>query len=480
MTGSYNYKTYYPGTPKDLEESNTLVLIKSSEFKVSLENLNSLQEEINKNPKNTKEAHKNLTTGVFDLYLDGDIFDFDVILYRNSEFVGYTIFSSLQHCYSSSGTPFGKIEISLVFERVQGEGNGFFIELQTYLDSNIENVKIFGSTENWEYQTSNSIPYLTKEDQTLKFTNRVFDYLEDPELCILTDSVVVTHKKGVSGLYVLSGVDIDSESFPFVRPVFYKGDLSVLKFSYQTGEYCVSSLTTLNSFNRPYDYLSGVIEEIPETFLDYNSQVLLFSEEDNYVLYFLETSEMVKYPKKKDGIRNCIVLDRWDPSGKVKYIPESDLKKEISLTCQVPVGFNDNSYSYQGKIGGWWIFKNSTKYTYMSVYGTIEGEVKLDFINSRLGLYQSEDSVYHLLPIDLGHSYKIRSDFKALDKISKVFSDILINPVELLSTLSPDYRCLLDGLRRKPLRTVGCFPKNIIGVGLGMVFYLSDGLLYCY
>ena len=482
MTGSYNYKTYYLGTPKDIEESSSLILLSSRDYNISLDTLPDLKDVIDNSL--VKIASRDYSENVFKVSFGEDIFDFDVIIYNNqvSGFIGYTIFSSLQHCYSSAGVPFKELNISLVFDRIKGDGNGFFIKLQTFLDPNIENTEIFGSTERWEYQDLSQI-HPDKEEGYLKFTNRLPDYHEDKSLCIITESGVITHDTGVSGLYILSGVEIDFSSFTKIKPVLYKDDLAILKYSNQTGEYCVSSLSTLNAFGRPYDHVSGVIDKyIPEKLVDYSGQVLLFSDKEDYLVYSLETSESIKYPKMTGNHRNCVVLDEWDPKGTVRYISEPNLKKEISMSCPVPMRFNDDSYVYQEKIGRWWCFRvSSTGFTYISVYGIINSNSEIGFLNDRMGVYiEPGTGIYHFLPIDIGHSYESQGN-RFLDKTIGEYSDIVIDSSKNLSLLPPELKCFLDGIRRKPIRLRGCLPgKNILGMGMGILFYLSEGLLYCY
>lgn len=487
MIVSYNYKTYYLGTPKDLEDSDTLILLKKpSDFNISLETLSELEKLISENPEeyDSRTAHKD-ENGDFYLSLGGNKkFEFDVIIYNNisSGYVGYTIFSSSQKCYSSGGIPFGYLKIDIILNRIEGESNKVLIELVTYLDKNVENRKILGNTERWEYQESKYINIPDSENSYLKFTNRIPDFLGDQDLCIVTDSGFISHKDGVFGSFILSGVEIDADSFSTIKPVYYKGDLAILKYSNQTGEFCVSSLTSLNPFGRPLDYLSGVIENIPEEFISYNGQVLLFSEGENYLIYSMETNQSSKYPKITENSRNYIILDPKDPTGQIRYLKEEDLKEEISRNCIVPERFIENSYySYSGKNGEWWIFKLQGKYIYISIYGIIYSDKELEFVNNRIGLYiEPINGTYHFIPIDLGHEYEYK-DNRFLDKTTKDYIDITIKPSDTISSLSPELRCFLDGLRRKPLRTRGCLPKNsVLGVGSGLILYLSEGLLYCY
>lgn len=478
MTNSYNYKTYYLGTPKDLEESTSLFLLRSEDFKVNLENLSEIEDEIKKS-ESIKKAWRG-EGNIFYLTLGNDLFEFDTIIYNNpiSGFVGYTLFSSHQKCYSSSGVSFGKLKISLIFDRIEGEGNGLFIELKTFLNPNTDNTEILGSSERWQYQKSKELVPDENEDLYLRYTNRIPDLLNDGSLGIITESGVMKGDR-FYGLNILSGIDIDSSSYSTIKPTFYKGDLVILKYSHQTGEYCVSSMTTLNKFGRPHDYLSGIIENVPEEFIGYNGQALLFSDGDNYVVYSMETSDTLIQPKKTGSTRNCIIIDRWDPEGKIQYIPESDIKEKISRSCQTPTSFSSDLYVYQDKIGKWWVFRNKTEYVYISVYGIIRSNVRIEFINDRLGLY-TESGLYHFIPIDLGHTYVYKNG-GFIDEITREFSDIKVKPYNRLSSLPIDTRCFLDGLRRKPLRTQSCLPgNNILGVGMGMIFYLSEGNLYCY
>ena len=494
MTNYYNYKTYYLGTPKGIEEADTLILLNSSNFgNISLETLEDISEEIKKKEKLIKRAFKE-NDGGFKLELKGSIFDFDIILYHNQTlgYTGFTRFSNLQNCYSSSKIPFGVLRISLTFEKIQGEGSEYFIKILNSFEPNVENKKIFGDSNRWEYQESRAIFEKDQEENYLGFTNRIPDYLSDTNLCVITDSGVISNKLGISGLNILSGVDIDSEFYSTIGLVLCNEDISILKFNFQTGEYCVSSLSSLNMFGRPHDHLSGVIpykefDVTVDRLIDYNGQVILLSAGEDYLIYPLDNSsdnEPLLYPKKVDGrnMKNYIILDHLDFSKNIKYISDEDLRKEVSRSCLVPSDFKSNFYTYQSKFGKWWKFGISGKYLYTSVYGYILSDLEISFINSRLGMYQdSKKGIYHFFPIEFGHNYEIKSNQRVLDKTFKSYCDIVINSSESLSSLSPDIRYFLDGIRKKPINVPGCFPEeNIIATGLGMIFYISDNLMYCY
>ena len=103
MNNSYNYKSNYIGTPRDLEETTSIVLTQSSRFDISVETLKDLPKDLIEfgRYEGVEVSHRG-DKDFFNVYLSGDkLFDFDVILYHSqvSGFIGYTIFSGLQQCY---------------------------------------------------------------------------------------------------------------------------------------------------------------------------------------------------------------------------------------------------------------------------------------------------------------------------------------------------------------------------------------------
>lgn len=471
-----NYKTEYVGTPRDLEQTTTLILVQSSNFNISMDTLGDLPEDLLEAGKYEGVRVSNRSDGdYFDFYLgDEELFDFDVILYHNqvSGFVGYTIFSGLQHCYSSDKIPFKILRISLVFNRVEGEGTGDPIDINVVLNPLTVNKKILGEEKRYQYSEVDTPPKSDEGENYLRFTNRPQDFRYDQELSILTDSGIITHTGGFSGLFILSGVDADLDLYKSSKIVYYQGDLGILKFSWETGEFCVSSVTTQNPFGRPLDYLSGILRDDykrAKSFYGGTGNFLVFSDDRNYIVYPLkEPTKPVIYPKDSD--RNSVVIDPWDIVGDIRYTTEEEIKREISTSCYIPSDFG--IYSFKEKIGPWWkFFASSRGYLYVSVYGIVKSQVELNFINSRIAFY-FEDGKYVFLPIEIGCS------------ISYPFQGIkcVVNPDSPMSSLDIELKYLLNGLRRKPFRTKKCLPhpSEFVGCGGGMIFYQSEGLLYCY
>lgn len=492
MTNSYNYKTYYKGTPKDLESSDTIFLTKSSYFNLSIDNLDNILSEIESDPNKVKEVSK--TNDAFSLSLNNEIFKFDVIFYKKAEkLLGYTLFFTYQKCYSSSGIPFTNLKIAIIFSKTEGGEPTLSLERKNKRNTEVEsNAKISGDNR-YNYIKNKSLVNKELEDQYIRFTNRPRDFYGDSTLNILTDTNIIYQYYGVTSSqssFLLSGIDINSDYFStYIITTIDSEDVALLEFSFYTGEYNVISLTTLNSFKRPYSYLSGEIETYPEdvkSFLGGTGKVLLFDGKDNYIIYSMENKEFSRYPKVTDNSleKTFIILDPSKDTN-IRYLRDKKIKEEISDSCIVPTTFSN--YSYKEKIGDWWIFTLGSYYLHTSVYGYIISKVKMKFVNSRLAYFKetkNKETLYHILPIEFGHYYIYNEETTRFEDPSarNSVSDIIIDCSNSLSDISSEKRCLLNGLRRKPIRLSECFPSNIIGTLFGIIYYIdsSDNLLYCY
>ena len=139
MKNSYNYRTFYTGTPKNLEECPIIYFLSTGDldFNLSLENLDKLKEVISeiKNPIFCIRG-KN---GNFTKSLKGfSKFSFNLIVYCDSSIssetkinpiIGYTVFSEPQRTYTNSGNTFGELVISVSFERNEDKDSEVVIEI---------------------------------------------------------------------------------------------------------------------------------------------------------------------------------------------------------------------------------------------------------------------------------------------------------------------------------------------------------------
>lgn len=504
MKNSYNYRTFYTGTPKNLEECPIIYFLSTGDldFNLSLENLDKLKEVISeiKNPIFCIRG-KN---GNFTKSLKGfSKFSFNLIVYCNSSIssetkinpiIGYTVFSEPQRTYTNSGNTFGELVVSVSFERNEDKDSGVIIEILNTFKIIQSEVNLRGELGfNYPIQTDNiKIP----EEYYIRYSGKVSDIKNDESLISLTEcGVIYESGRYYSKLFIQQGLNIDSDMYTNYYLGTYNNDLVICRYNKNDGNYCISSLSKLNRFGKLYDYVSGCLDiELVKNceILYYSYSYLVFWNDykSEYIIYFLEDNNYEIVPRNNETVGNSyIIINLRDPNGKHTYMSDIELFEEIKKTCITPIKYisgkyivdlNRKDYIYNSKIGSWWeLYKPySDLYYYLSPYGCVISSSKMTLINDRL--FKTPDNIF--FPIEFGHTYKypVHKYPRDLTTIEKV--GIKIKTTDLWENLDRTSECLLDGLRRKPIRSKYCFPnqKEIIGSLYGIIFYIENGLLYCY
>lgn len=505
MENSYNYKTLYTGTPKKLEECPIIYFYSKSSlgFDLSLKTLDKLKNRLSKEKTLLYCLRGN--DNFFTKSLEGiEKFSFDLIIYcsssldfddtKNNSIIGYTVFSEPQRVYTISGRSFGKLIISLTFRRNESDNSNVIVNiLNTFRITQMEQ----DFTGNNGYNFPLSDKFQEPETSYIRYTNKISDLKHDSTLISLTDNGVA-YKNGdnYSGLFIQQGIAIEQELYTNFYLGTYKNDIVLCEFNIKNGNFCIISLTRTNKFKNPYTYISGnldteVISGCEVLYYAYSYLVFWDDYNNNYIVYFLEDENYTICPKNDNdtGGNKYIVIDSRDPYGKYKYMSDSNLIEEIEKTCITPIKIDSSgnymvdldrkNYIYQQKIGSWWeLLRTNNIYYYLSPFGCVSSTVKLNIINDRL--FRTQDDIF--FPIEFGHTYKypVHKYPRDLTTLKKV--GIKITPTDLWENLTRSQECLLDGIRRKPVRSRRCFPENsqIIGSLYGITFYIENEHLYCY
>lgn len=504
MENSYNYKTFYTSTPKKLEECPIIYFCNKSslDFNLSLKTLDKLREALLKDENLDSKFCVRGKDNLFTKSLEGmEKFSFDMIVYCSSPLdetsntiIGYTIFSEPQKVYTVSGNSFGQLIISISFNREENTESELLIDiLNTFGLTQLEHD--FTGNNGYNFPTSGD--YKTPEFSYIRYTNKLSDLNHDPSLISLTDSgVAYNNGQDYSKLFIRQGISVERDSYTNFYLSTFKNDLVICKFNIVDGSYCISSLTRTNKFGKPYDYLSGFVDTKVISgcyILCYAYSYLIFWNDYNlsYIVYLLEENSYLTLSKSDNetGGNKYVIVDPCDPSGSYQYISDTDLITLIKKTCITPikksqsgvytVDLDKNNYTYKQKIGSWWELQRSNNiYYYLSPYGCISSTLRMEIINDRL--FKTYDGIF--FPIEFGHTYKypVHGYPRDLTTLKKV--GVKIDPTTIWDNLTKTQDCLLDGLRRKPIRSRECFPRNseIIGYLYGMTFYIENGLLYCY
>lgn len=500
MENYYNYSTFYTGTPKKLEECPIIYFYNRTklDFDLSLNTLNKLKSNLSKenNLVFCVRGKDNLFTKSLDKL---ERFSFDLIIYCSSALdfnndsntiIGYTIFSEPQKVYTSSGKSFGKLIVSLSFDREKDEDSELLIEiLNTFKITQTETD--FSGNNGYNFPQSTG-DFQKPESSYVRYTNKLSDLKNDSTLISLTDSGISYESgKKYSRLFIIDGIPVDQDVYTNFFIGTYNKDIVLCRFNISDGNFCVSSLTKLNKFKKPYDYISGFIDISKISgceLLGFAYSYLIFWDNDNfnYIIYFLNDGSNISFPRNdtETGSVNYLITDYTDPEGKYIYMSDTDLIEEIKKTCITPirnskVDLDGKNYTFKQKIGSWWeLLRTGNIYYYLSPYGCVSSTLRMNIINDRL--FETQDGIF--FPIEFGHTYKypVHKYPRDLTLLQKV--GVKIKPSDLWENLNKTQECLLDGLRRKPIRSRDCFPKKskIIGSLYGIIFYIENGLLYCY
>ena len=492
MKNSYNYKTFYTGTPSDLEECPIIYFssTKDHDFKISLDRLKELEQSLLSKELVFCVKGKD---GFYTKSLNGfEKFSFDLIVYCSSsleangtQIIGYTIFSEPQKTYTLSGNTFGKLIISVSFDRIEEERSDVIVNILNTYKTIQSGVDLRGS-ESYNYPISTSISF--PEDSYIRYTGKLKDLSKDSSLVSLTDcGVAFNNGRSYSTLYINQEVNLDKDLYTHFYIGTYNYDLVIFKINLTDGSYCVSSLTKLNRFSKPYDYISGILDIKYISgweFMYFSHSFLLFQNKktQRYLIYSLDKGEFSEYSR-------YVIIDKFDVSGSCKFMTESELFDEIRRTCITPVkksssgyitGIDKREYTFLGKSGCWWeLYKTSSNlYYYLSPYGCISSTSEMMIINERL--FKTKDGIF--FPIEFGHTYKypVHGYPRDITDFKKV--GIKISSYSLWESLDNTQEALLDGLRRKPIRSRYCFPdqSKLLGSLFGLIFYTENGLIYCY
>ena len=446
------YKTFYIGSSLDIENSPLIALGKSRDLNgtISLENLSSILEGVTLIfvPKNQD--------GLFQfINEDKKRHSFDLIIYYSEEEngtpIGYTRFSEEQRLYGISGTPFEEVLISIKFEREEYQGD---VVIEVKNDYQILNDQEKVNLPKAKYQTP--------EETYLRFTNKIVDFKNDETLSILTDAgsfYRINSEIHGTSLVIEDGGFIDTGTYTNYLLGVCKGDLVVVGHDEETGFFSVFSLTHgCREFGRYIVKFYGTVEGECSLYHISDSLIYFKDKEENYIVWDVDKKETTKILEPTEGIR---VLDKRDYTGNVRYLSYQELFQEIKSTCILPEGFSLSAHKYVDKVGSWWVLEKDGEYYYTSPFGYFGSDKKPEMINERLFL---KNNTFYSIAFGETEATK----------------EVEIDSGTTWENLEKDKEIILDGLRRKPIRSEKCFPKKILGSLFGMIFYIENDRLYCY
>lgn len=506
MKSSYNYKTFYTGTPKRLESCPLIYFFDTRELgtRLSLDNLDKIKEIVSlKNPMFCIRGED----GLFTKSLEGlKKYEFDLLLFcessldyesKTNPIIGYTVFSDPQRTYTNAGNTFGELIISVFFRRNEDKESDPVISILNTFRITQSEVDLRGP-QKFNYPTDTDVLPMPDHNY-LRYSNRVVDVKNDNSLGVVTDTGVIYGSPDLSysRLFIRQGLVLDKDIYTHFLLGTYKNDIVVCKFNIKDGNFCISSLSRVNKFKRPYDYISGYIDTSTIDgceLLYYAYSYLVFWDAYNaqYIIHFLEDGQYSIYPRldEETGGNSYVVVDARDPEGKYKYLPDTKLFEEITKTCITPMkkdssgkwvlDLDKRDYIFLEKIGSWWVLQkvSTNDFYYLSPYGCVISKLKLSIINDRL--FKTQDGIF--FPIEFGHTYKypVHSWPRDMTDLKKV--GIQVKSGKTWMELDKTQECLLDGLRRKPIRLREAYPSpaKILGALYGLTFYMDGGLLYCY
>ena len=494
MENFCNYKTFYIGTPKNLTECPLIYFFQTSKLstKLSLDKLDILRDDILSQEEIVSCLKKDEK---FILEPPTD-FEFDLIVYCDSELkkdsnsiLGYTVFSTSQKIYTTSNNKIDKLIISITFNQDESSLSEENLIIQN--ESGILNVKFdFTGNTPKDFYTENNVKLPDETENYLKFTNRIIDFKNSNDLSVITESGLVYKENDevkYTNVFVKQGINIGVDLYPYYKLGIYENDLVFLKLNQETGEYKLYSLRKTNRFGDLHLYFSGVLDlERLESYeiVGYSQSNLIFFNSNNnqYIIYNLSDKSYTNFYGEYVGGRYYVVFNSRNTKDELKFMKDSEIFSEINKTCILPENkpLSRDNFIFKEKYGSWWILRNvnNNSLLYVSPYGAITSTKSLLPINDRLFL--TPDNL--LLAVEFGNRYKYPVQNRIKNITAGETLNIKLDQNTTWSNVEKKIECILDGIRRKPIRTKYCFPgyDKIVGSLFGLIFYLDKGILYCY
>lgn len=479
-----------------------------------------------------QEILKKEDAGYFEIDCSENTISFDTIIYLSTideKPVGFTKFNNLQQTeIDGYNSRILKLRLYIEFEIRSGKLQDGSIKLINSLSSlSSEEVSDYlpdlakrllkDKTDGSHYTCPDEIKRHISEtpwNSYKRFTNYLGDLISDSTYCSLTDSTIITgglaEERQRYRFYVNSDFSMNDYNTSFDKFFIgsFKKDLALYQWDSENYKYRIVSLTNSNSFNLPQELLvlpKGKEVELKEFFTNPESRgfgyelnymagghaVFYKEASDQWAIMSLIKSDFTELPDgKNDTEKTGVSIDPWDEDESIIFFSkekrglfykQSKIYKEF-LGISLPSGIDIDKLHFLGKIGSWFKLKGFTDkqefIIYSNSYGSIlfSPEENILPVNNKCILSQKinkEDTDYEFYFVSEGNS--VRSDSFNKEAGTSLSNDseykIAFNSKIERNEDQTERRCLIDGLRKKPIIDYTLPDNGFIASYSGILFY---------
>lgn len=534
-TNNIGYKTYYLGVPDDIKDCKRIRLYYSKKTPITLVNLLEVHDlDYPDNISGIKEDQKVLKKhdeGYFEIDCSENVISFDTIIYLSTideKPVGFTKFNNLQQTeIDGYNSRILKLRLYIEFEIRSGKLQDGSIKLINSLSSlSSEEVSDYlpdlakrllkDKTDGSHYTCPEEIRNHLSEtpwNSYRRFTNYLGDLISDSTYCSLTDSTVITgglDDRQRYRFYINSDFPMNSYNTSFDKFFIgsFKKDLALYQWDSENYRYRVVSLTKSNSFNLPQELLvlpknmESVLKNLftnPSekgygyelNYMAGGHAVFYKESSDQWAIMSLTRSDFTELPNGKDGTEKTgVSIDPWDENESIIFFSkekrglfykQSKIYKEF-LGISLPNGIDVEKLHFLGKIGSWFKFKGFTDKQEFIVYSNSHGSILFSPeenmlpVNNKCILSQKinqKDTDYEFYFVSDGNSVRSDSFNKAAGTSLSNDSEykIAFNSKIGRNEDQTERRCLIDGLRKKPILDYTLPNTGFIASYSGVLFY---------
>lgn len=479
-----------------------------------------------------QEILKKEDAGYFEIDCSENTISFDTIIYLSTideKPVGFTKFNNLQQTeIDGYNSRILKLRLYIEFEIRSGKLQDGSIKLINSLSSlSSEEVSDYlpdlakrllkDKTDGSHYTCPDEIKRHISEtpwNSYKRFTNYLGDLISDSTYCSLTDSTIITgglaEERQRYRFYVNSDFSMNDYNTSFDKFFIgsFKKDLALYQWDSENYKYRIVSLTNSNSFNLPQELLvlpKGKEVELKEFFTNPESRgfgyelnymagghaVFYKEASDQWAIMSLSKSDFTELPDgKNDTEKTGVSIDPWDEDESIIFFSkekrglfykQSKIYKEF-LGISLPSGIDIDKLHFLGKTGSWFKLKGFTDkqefIIYSNSYGSIlfSPEENILPVNNKCILSQKinkEDTDYEFYFVSEGNS--VRSDSFNKEAGTSLSNDseykIAFNSKIGRNENQTERRCLIDGLRKKPIIDYTLPDGGFIASYSGILFY---------
>ncbi len=501
-TNKNNYRIIPIGTSSDYLGS-TVVYAMNLKFDPSKENLEKIRElignmnyeakliEDSASPSNSKEK-----TFITETELN-DIITFNTLVFATNFNINLLVrFLNTQKTETLSGEEIKNLSVKIIISLDENEESISIIVPSISLND-ISSWKNFGE-ELYNFKEKN---YNRSIDCYQKYTSRIDQLINDPDMMLINGECGISSSTESYGFWLNTETNISGfDNFCFCS---FSNDFCLLKYNIKDRYFRITSLTKKGEFG-DLTYIQGSLGFESNSFYTLSGTNIIFKNSNYFKVYHIDENSNSIYVythplKDSNNSPFYLIHDPWELSSPLEFKTASEIFEELNVGLtedQKLSSQNQNSRVESIEhLGGWikivqegypvkYVGKsgilltnldhdikpiNNTLFLHSFILGGTREHYYFDFIpmiyETEFVDYNAQNAQTTITNLETGETEKIDS----------------IGTLRLeYKNLSKYYKVLIDGLRRKPLKTVTLTQEGKLDNILtfrGLIYYMNDDKL---